>query len=321
MDLIISDIKVEKLTYPLAKPYVLSFTVLKEFISIQTKVSLNNGQNRITEVIPLFGYNNQTASSIIEFIESKKNIITGLKIKSARNYLEKYISSDAFSVSPLITAIDLFDFQENLYWKDFNNFVIPVSTESISNLNRIIKETTSNDQTLKIKLSGDLNKDIIAFKSLGKHSFKNKLRLDANQAYSLDLAVDIFNYINQSPIKSNILYVEQPLLYNDWKGHEYLRDNFPGIEIMLDESIVNAEDVLKANKIGINYLKLKLFKQGGISELVNLARLANNMGMKVVLGNGVASSLSNMIEVSLYLKYPELFILPLEANGYLKIKK
>lgn len=55
-------------------------------------------------------------------------------------------------------------------------------------------------------------------------------------------------------------------------------------------------------------MKHKLFKQGGISELVNFARLANNMGMKVVLGNGVASSLSNMMEVSLQLKYPELFI-------------
>ena len=110
--------------------------------------------------------------------------------------------------------------------------IIYLSTESISNLNRIIKETTYSNQTLKIKLSGDLNKDIIAFKSLSKHSFKNKLRLDANQAYSLDLAVDIFNYINQSPIKSKILYVEQPLLDNDWIGHEYLRDNFPGIEIL-----------------------------------------------------------------------------------------
>ena len=99
-------------------------------------------------------------------------------------------------------------------------------------MNRIIKEITSNNQTLKIKLSRDLNKDIIAFKSLSKHNFSNKLRLDANQAYSLDLAIDIFNYINQSPIKSNILYVEQPLLDNDWIGHEYLRDNFPGIEIL-----------------------------------------------------------------------------------------
>ena len=78
---------------------------------------------------------------------------------------------------------------------------------------------------------------------------------------------------------------------------------------------------LKAKKIGINYLKHKLIKQGDISELVNFASIANNMGIKVVLENGVASSLSNMIEVSLYLKYPELFILPLESNGYLKIKK
>jgi O-succinylbenzoate synthase len=321
MDITISEIKVERLSYPLIKPYILSFTILKEFISIQVTIKLSNDKFKIAEVIPLLGYNDESESSILEFINSKKDEIVGLTLKSARKSLQKYISSKPFSVSPLITAIDLFKFKKNSFWKEFNDFVIPVSTENISNLNRIIEETSHCDQTLKIKLSGDPNKDIIAFKTLSKLSFKNKLRLDANQAYSLDSAVNIFNYINQSPIKNNILYVEQPLLVNDWKGHEYLRKNFPKIEIMLDESIVMVEDILNANKIGINYLKLKLFKQGGVFELIKLASLANNIGIKVVLGNGVASSLSNMIEVSLYLKYPKLFMLPLEANGYLKIKK
>lgn len=321
MYITISEIKVERVSYPLTKPYILSFTVLKEFISIQVTIKLSDDKFKIAEVVPLLGYNDESESSILEFIYSIKDEIVGRTLKSARNFLKKYISSNPFSVSPLITAIDLFNFKENSLWKEFNDFVIPVSTESISNWIQNIEETIFHNQTLKIKLSGDPIKDIIVLKTLSGYSFKNKLRLDANQSYSMDSAVKVFDYINHSPIINNILYVEQPLLNNNWKEHGYLRNKFPKIEVMLDESIVNTEDILKANKIGINYLKLKLFKQGGISELVYLATSAKNMGMKVVLGNGVASSMSNMVEISLYLKYPDLFILPLEANGFLKIKK
>ena len=87
---------------------------------------------------------------------------------------------------------------------------------------------------------------------------------------------------------------------------------------MLDESIVTDQDIYKAKSIGIEFIKLKLFKQGGIKEVVQQAQLCKLLGIKVVLGNGVATNLSNQIENHIYSSNP-IFYGASEANGFLKI--
>ena len=55
-----------------------------------------------------------------------------------------------------------------------------------------------------------------------------------------------------------------------------------------------------ASEMGIKFIKLNLSKRGGIRELVELSRFTNRVGIKVIPGNGVATRLSNPIEIQVY---------------------
>ncbi len=94
---------------------------------------------------------------------------------------------------------------------------------------------------------------------------------------------------------------------------------FQNTEFMLDEPIVDFTSIDKARSIGVNYVKLKLYKQGGIIELIAHAEYANQNGLKVILGNGVATWPSNQVELSVYAENRSWFSGVHEANGYIKV--
>nr|WP_236017306.1 enolase C-terminal domain-like protein [Roseivirga sp. E12] len=178
-----------------------------------------------------------------------------------------------------------------------------------------------NNDTIKIKLSGDYDLDVNALNVLSRvpnHSL-HRYRLDANQAYELDSAYEFFSFLRDSKLLRYVDYVEQPLGAEDWEGHEQLLKNYADIPIMLDESIVTTSEIVRAHKIGVPFVKLKLFKQGGILELLTASQLASDLNMGIVLGNGVATKISNRVEIELYHRFKELYHAPLEANGFLKI--
>ena len=90
---------------------------------------------------------------------------------------------------------------------------------------------------------------------------------------------------------------------------------------MLDESIYTVNDVNRAAQVGCQWIKLKLCKQGGIDELLQLAKHAKSIGLKVVIGNGVATDVSNLLELWVYDRYRHLFDGASESNGFAKLQQ
>ena len=315
----IASITVTKKKYPLKKPYILSFATLKNFSSIRVCIKLENEKFRVAEVVPLYGYSKESEKAIVENIKKHSRKILRKTTNDARSIIEKYIPKTPFASSPLLTAIDLFEYEPVVPFKI--NFVIPASVEKRNELKKAILK--NKYLLIKIKLCGVLKKDIEAVRfALKISNQKNQFALDANQAYHLKNAIKFYSELNDMPEKKYISYLEQPLGVNEWKGHAVLRKKFPGIDTMLDESIITYKDISKANKIGIRFIKLKLFKQGGIKETINLAEKAKKVfNMNIVIGNGVATHISNDIENWIYSNYNYLFWGASEANGYLKLKK
>jgi L-alanine-DL-glutamate epimerase-like enolase superfamily enzyme len=177
------------------------------------------------------------------------------------------------------------------------------------------------DGTIKVKLTGDLSVDLNALKVLKNQlsDYNSKLRFDANQSYSFENAVLLFQFFKENNLENKVQYIEQPLPVGCESDMGKLRKQFENIEIMLDESVVDLEDLFLAIANNINYVKLKLFKQGGIKETLEIARKAKEFKIKVIFGNGVATHISNKIENHIYLKNKDLFNAPLESNGFLKV--
>ena len=76
-------------------------------------------------------------------------------------------------------------------------------------------------------------------------------------------------YFSNSSLLSNTDYIEQPLPKSDWSGTHLLSKQFEQLPIMLDEPIIDQTDLVRAKSIDVQFVKLKLFKQGGILELIN----------------------------------------------------
>ncbi len=319
---LIKNIKITKESHELKKPYVLSFVTLHELSSIELVIETEK-QTCKAEVVPLYGYSTESEEMILNYLNSKKDILQGKMIAHARAEIEKDIPLTPFATSPLLTSIDLMNWKFNTN-PDLQriSFVKPTSTLNPPMLLELIAKAILDRQTVKIKLIGNVEEDIKALEVLKKFKFlpENCIRLDANQAYSVEEASVLYDYISKSSFREAITYVEQPLNSDDWEGHAKLVEEYSVVKTMLDETIITKGHIEKAARIKIPFIKLKLFKQGGIMELLKLAQLAYEKGIKVILGNGVATFLSNKIEINLYTDYPALFFGACEANGFLKLK-
>ena len=96
--------------------------------------------------------------------------------------------------------------------------------------------------TFKVKIGKDLKRDIEKVNLIGGLSKgKAKIRLDANQGYSLEEALVFVREVNPA----NIELLEQPLPRENWEEMKKLSQESP-LLLMLDESNpVRSEDVAR----------------------------------------------------------------------------
>jgi L-alanine-DL-glutamate epimerase-like enolase superfamily enzyme len=113
--------------------------------------------------------------------------------------------------------------------------------------------------------------------------------------------------------------VEQPLPAVAWDEMKTLAAA-SRVPLMLDESIQRREDAERARETGCAWIKLKLCKQGGSLELIDLAEYARHVGLDVILGNGVATDIVNVLELDVCRRRPDLFRRASESNGFAKLR-
>ena len=318
----IKDITIYCEKHELLKPYILSFDTIQALDSIRVEITLHDGDKRVAETVPLPGYSDETKESILLYLNRAIPGLAGKDLADARNIVEKDISKNPFACSPLLTAMDLFEFE----CKKFNpadiEFVVPLASSNIEEMGQAIKNVSNfSSKTLKIKLSGNTETDIKCIEFLEMKDLNNfRIRFDANQAYSYKDACLFYSSVKMCKFREQVSYVEQPLGIDCWDEHEKLVKEFPDVKTMLDESVVKDSDLYRAIALRIPFVKFKLFKQGGIKELIRQIHHAFEKGIHVVLGNGVATKLSNDIENAIYLLLKEKIYGASEANGFLKLK-
>lgn len=142
---------------------------------------------------------------------------------------------------------------------------------------------------LKLKLgTGSLETDE-ALVRLVRRETGARLAVDANSAWPVDEAAQIMPRL----AAYDLLYIEQPIPSTGAAAWRQLRRLLPpGLPpLIADESIHQASDILALRDLadGIN---LKLTKTGGLREARRMLTLARALGMQVMLGCAVESSVS-----------------------------
>jgi L-alanine-DL-glutamate epimerase-like enolase superfamily enzyme len=139
-------------------------------------------------------------------------------------------------------------------------------------------------RALKMKLTGELERDIARVRAVRRARPHTWLGVDANQGYEIH-ALDA---LLAALIEADVSLLEQPLK----RGREADLDGFTSpIPIAADESALSLADV--PGLVGrFNVVNIKLDKCGGLTEGLAMAHEARRLGLGVMVGNMVGTSLA-----------------------------
>jgi len=139
-------------------------------------------------------------------------------------------------------------------------------------------------RALKLKLTGDLPVDIERVRAVRAARPDVWMGVDANQGYVIDKLPGLIPVLVETDVK----LLEQPLA----RGRESDLQGFKcPIPIAADESALSLADV--PGLLGrFQVVNIKLDKCGGLTEGLAIAYKARDLGLKVMVGNMMGSSLA-----------------------------
>lgn len=135
---------------------------------------------------------------------------------------------------------------------------------------------------LKIKVGLGNDKEIIE----AVRQVTNKpLRVDANEAWkSKELALERILWLETERVE----FIEQPMPASQLADIAWLRERVK-MPIIADESVLHLEDIPKL-KDAFDGINIKLMKCGGLRQAMRMIHTARAMGMKIMMGCMIESS-------------------------------
>ena len=306
------------LRLPLRVPYGNSLGVLREFTSILTVLTDENGRVGMGEGTPAQpGYQWETPESIWNFVQSQATEVLGQNPEDAYASVKKWKNDFPLAVTSYLTALEelmqnpVLTLPEREIRFPLVGIVNPSRAESLEE--HIEKRLRQGFTTLKIKVGFELDADIQKVRKIQAIVGKDALlRLDANQAYTLEQAIRFVHSVD--PV--NIELLEQPLTAGAWEPMIELAPQSP-LPLMLDESIFNEQDVTRTGEYGCaQFIKFKLMKSASAVSMQRQMDMARQYGIKVLIGNGVSSDLGCFHETIIAVHSG--VTAAGEQNGYLK---
>jgi len=307
----------------LKQPYILSFGTVNKIDPVIVKLTMESGGIGLAEAVALPGYSHETTESIIADLRRVLPNLLNMITESLESYLTDHIPHSTFTISAILTAAEIAG-QEYSFGGRFNiPLVAPVSAGKNSQavLINALKLHKHGYRTIKLKVGRDIDHDCACLSILLNEMPKDvRIRIDANQGYSFKQACRILEAM-QHRNSFLIECFEQPFGISAWQEFQDLaKCSKQVVPLMLDESIVDDDDVEKAAEIGADIIKLKLCKHRGLTELISLVKKARKLGLKVIMGNGVATEIGNIAEAVAF-QQENLFAGAFEGNGFAKLSK
>jgi len=306
----------------LAEPYVLSFAVVKAIDVLVLRLVTDEGGVGVAEAVPLPGYTSDTRESTEWALLHAMEHCIGADPVTLHERFARLLKKHPFALSALLTAAELAQGMLSFDQPIRVPLLAPVSSSLDTNrvVRKVGKALDAGFRTIKLKVGKDLAADRATVEHLLDWLPDGvALRIDANQGYDLEQARQFVKSL-EHPRAGLVELFEQPFAPEAWDTFREFAERDASVPLMLDESIVEDGDIERAAKAGASYVKLKLFKHAGVSRLLDLACRAGDLGMRVVLGNGVATDIGNLVEAELFSR-SGLFAGAFEGNGFAKLAK
>ena len=138
---------------------------------------------------------------------------------------------------------------------------------------------------LKIKLGGD-GEDLERLAAIRSARPEVNLRIDANAGWKVEDALRMVRELERFDLEM----IEQPVAKEDIEGMGTVQAA-TRIPIVADESVQTMENIEALGKAGVRGINLKLMKTGGLTPAVAMLKRARELGLKVMLGCMIETSI------------------------------
>lgn len=315
LDRRITRIGVHRLDVPLITPYRLSFGAQTHFYCVLVEMEDQDGRIGWGEAALLPGYTDETVDSSFTLACHTAPGLIGLPLVEGLTRAEGLIEPAAFTATAFVTAIEHLAGHPTLNRTGKAKLLGTVNGKPDDRpaLEAEIEALLAKGyDTLKVKVGWNVAKDLAAVATIRAIvAGRAMLRLDGNQGYSTDQALEFLKALTPDGIE----LLEQPCAAGDWDAAVVVKRAAP-CPVMLDESIYGEDDIRRAADLRCaDYIKLKLMKMGGLDRLERGLALIRDLGMRPVMGNGVASDLGCWMEACVAV---EALDNAGEFNGFLK---
>lgn len=288
---------------PLKSNFTTSFGTQKYrnalILHLQTD-NVNAYSECVTDENPFYNYeDNDTALHII----SKYLIKHIVDLPKPEEFMERCKTIKGHNMAKASIEMLLWDYHSKIEEKPLYQYIgksrgyalVGISI-GMDETNRMIKAI---DESLKkgykrIKVKIEKGKEEKILSEVRERFPEIPLSADANSCYS----VKDFEILKNLD-KYNLLYIEQPLSYDDLIYHSKLRKQIK-TPICLDESITSYEKAQKAFEIGAaDIVNIKPGRLGGISNSIKVIELASKTGHGVWIGGMLETGIGRAFNIAL----------------------
>jgi L-alanine-DL-glutamate epimerase-like enolase superfamily enzyme len=160
------------------------------------------------------------------------------------------------------------------------DMTIGIESKEIT-IQRAVKHYREGFRALKIKVGLDLKDDIKRVAAVRDAvGTEVQLRVDANQGYSVDKAIEFCEAMDTL----GVVLVEQPVKADDYAGLKRVKESSP-VPVMADECVKDVADAKRVIKDGaVDLINIKLMKSAGICDAIAINRLAGEAGIGTMVG-------------------------------------
>jgi L-Ala-D/L-Glu epimerase len=313
-------VAVYRLRVPLRVPYRLAFGPVGHFDTIVAEVTCGDGRTGFGEATILTGYTDETIDgswAAAKQFAARLAAATAAGTEGLQRDIATLGAAFPFTATAFGTALEMLE----------GSALLTLATDAavplVGLLNAKDEEAMRAEvpqllaagyRTIKVKVGFDAEQDVRLVKAVQRVvDGRAALRLDANQGYSAEQGVAFVRALDPRDIE----LFEQPCAAGDWESHLAVA-RAGKVPMMLDESIYGLDDIDRAASLGAAaYVKVKLMKLVTLEALAHAIDRIRALGMKPVLGNGVACDPGCWMEGCIAAKMTDNAG---EMNGFLKAR-
>ena len=313
--MVIQEIMLRQLKLPLVRPYRVSFRTYTEFEPIVVEIRDTDGGVGWGEAYIPAGSTAETADGAWGFCRDFAARLLGRSVGDAKSLVDKKVDAAPFAACALLTALAVLERHPALVVNEETRIplLVPIAGGNARDIEAEVESRlTEGYRTFKGKVGWNVDDDLLRVAMIqAAVSGRARITLDANRGY--DQAQGCRFAASLDP--AGIDLFEQPCEADEWDANAAVA-KASTVPLMLDESIRTAADIERASSIaGVNLVKLKLKRVGGVDRAIHAMALARQRGLGICLGDGVATELMCWVEACVSRGFLERAG---DMNGFLK---